>query len=325
MITIPEIIIYKGLDTLMQFYNDDYKNANQVYVFGYVNLSSGFDWAAKNQNCYINDKLVTITATTTNLLTTVIELNKSLVNAGLKTVEFFPIQDTYIGLRTISKSSSDQTLLLVEGNGLLETLCIEVGEYKGSKTKQDTYLFNLFSSLTFDRYNYLDEIAQLLDNTYNINKSSDLKKRIISIKTDFNPNPENRMPLIIISLTSEQQDDNLVTRGLKTTESSTVNLRQRKIEANYKLSIISDSKNETILLYNFIKSIIESNTAFFNYAGLLNISVKGGDVLSEIEMPNFFTQVISLSFSYLNEIPEFINKENILQNLYFKGYFYVSF
>ena len=322
MLIIPDILLAQNIELLLKYVYNDYRNINQAVVYGFKDLSAGFDWLTTPQTATINTKLVTINVLTSTIDETIIELNKSLKVATLTDLEFFEVSSKYVCLRTISTKSTTQTLILVEGTGLLKTLLIDIGIYTGQTTKENTILYNYFETLNYDRYNYTDELYKILDNTFSKSIGNQQTRKIV-IKNSFNPNQDLRPPMIIISMGAESTQDSMITGELINTSTAITRLKQRKYNANYKISIISDSKNEVILLYNFLKSLIEANLQTFAYLGIINMSIAGGDTLVEIEIPNMFTNVIDLNFVYVNEIPISIDTTKVFTDLFFKGTFVI--
>lgn len=312
MLLIPEILLKQHTELLMLFYYNNYKNSNQANADGYNDMTQGFD--GTTQTSTINGVTITIFNSTSDLESSVISLNNALSVAGLTNMEFYEVVNT-ISLRTIANSTSLQTLILVD-QGLFSTLGIEAGTYTGQSSKENTYLYQLFGSLEYDKYIYLNEIYLLLENTF-LKTTAKNSLRKISIRTDYNPNLDLRPPVIIFSLSNEE-NQSLIDRGNETNVNGSIIVRNRLVKCDYKLSIISDNKNDCILLYNFLKALFEANSASFAYIGILNISVSGGNSNIEIEMPNMFTYVLNLTFDYQTQIPVNIDTDFTFKNIYFK-------
>ena len=316
MIIIPELITRKILITLIEFYYNNYKTINQAKVEGFVNLVNGFNFSLFPQSMRINGTEILMNTNCTTLKIIVDTLNALLVSNNIKDCLFYSLSDKFVCLKTVSKKVDVQSLQIqnpVTGVSLLNTLGFREQIYLGFDHTY-TYLYKIFENLQYDNYNFLNEIVNVLNNTFDKVQNKDARK--LRFWTDWNINPDKKPPFVTITLADDSSDQNMLGRTNTSTIGDTTETRTRTFTASLKFTIVSNNKNETVLLYHFLKCIIEANTSYFNYNEIKNvIVVGGGDTLSELDAPDMFSTMLTMKFTYANKVPTIIDKSAPVESL----------
>lgn len=112
-------------------------NSSVISVLGTQNLSGGFGWGVTPETFTINVNgagvlTVTLDTLTTDVATTIIEIDAQLATAGVTGVEAYG-SGNFVGIRTTS-ANPNQSIVLAEGTGALARLGITAGTYQNPST-----------------------------------------------------------------------------------------------------------------------------------------------------------------------------------------------
>lgn len=121
-------------------------NSEVISVLGNANLSGGFDWGTTNETFTINVNgagvlTVTLDTLTTDVATTITEIDTQLATAGVTGVEAYG-SGNFVGIRTTS-AVPNQTIVLAEGTGALARLGLAAGSY-GNPSSAVSVHFTVF-------------------------------------------------------------------------------------------------------------------------------------------------------------------------------------
>lgn len=162
-----DIIVQMGTEAV------DYSGDQPAQVVGNIDMSSGYDWATTPQDFRIDvnntgEFTINLTVLTTDLTTTISEINNAISNAGVVGVEAFSSNNMYVGIRTTTKGS-DQILKLLNGtNNALNTLGITSDEYYGTDGTNLGTTFDLGIDLASTGTNFLVYLnGALMENATN--------------------------------------------------------------------------------------------------------------------------------------------------------------
>ena len=199
------------------------------------------------------------------------------------------------------------------------------GNYK--QTEQDgdvtqSLLYQIFNQLRLERYGFFNQAVQLI-----ITEPENPKH--IKVSTAYDRNSQ-QYPSIHISLPSESSQTNQDTLGIGegdfdpilddiNSPSTYRKVFTRHYHATYHIIIVSDNKNEIILLYHFLKACLIASTDHFELSCLYNLKFGGQDLRFDPSIPpGIFMRAISMDFDYESQFPDFIATQitnNCLINL----------
>ena len=136
----------------------DYNGDDVAIHIGTADLSTGYDWSTTNEtfNISVNGgstTTVTLDTATTDVVTTVTEVNNALGAASVSGVEAFA-DGNNIGIRT-TIAGGDQSFVLSSGTGALTTLGWSTGTYTGSDGTNLGTVFDLGVDLATDGTNMM--------------------------------------------------------------------------------------------------------------------------------------------------------------------------
>lgn len=109
---------------------DTGSSASAASHTGSTDLSGGYDWGETPQEFTLDGTTVTLDTATSDVATTVTEINDALSTAGVSGVEAFADGDN-VGIRTTATGSAE-SFTLTEGDGALSTLGMTAGTYTGA-------------------------------------------------------------------------------------------------------------------------------------------------------------------------------------------------
>lgn len=82
----------------------------------------------------------------------------------------------------------------------------------------------------------------------------------------------------------------------------------RSFKARYNIVILSDNRNEAVMLYHLVKAGIISMNEHMDASGLKNLKISGSDVMFNTKIPDgIFTKTITLDFYYDINVPDMHN------------------
>jgi hypothetical protein len=173
-------------------------------------------------------------------------------------------------------------------------------------------LYILFDALQLERYGMFDNAVQLI-----ITTPESPKHLFCKLSYDMNssvyPSVHITMPAEsdsrnVIGIGEGNQDEIIIDNG----ESEDVGRFQyrrqfiRRFNTSYQIVVMSDNKNEVILLYHLFKALIIAAYEHLELSGLNNIRMSGGDVSYSPRVPDrTFVRHIALNFDYETASTEF--------------------
>lgn len=322
MVTISSIKIIESLEKLLKFYYLDYESRLNSYCYGYNStlFLNGFNWAINNESMVINSKTITADSSCADVDSIILHLNSKLKAQNLLNVEFFK-ESGNISLKTknINNKTEPLSLTISEGSGLVSRLHLDLTNIKqGTTDETNTLLYQIFGTTKYDNFTYLSAAVTLLSNTFT--KLADNKQSKIQFRLDYNQNINNKPPLVVITLASEEEVNvhDLSTIDNKTTLQGSVSVlnRLKRYTATYKLNIISDNRAQCDIVYNLLKSVIQGSTTLLEgLFGFKNISTGGGDALAEVDVPDMFNIVLTLKFNYDSKYPIMTDNRGLLSEV----------
>jgi hypothetical protein len=178
-------------------------------------------------------------------------------------------------------------------------------DFEENSQNQKSIIHNLFKGIKLSGIDFLESAVNIL-----ITKNDSDNPRKIDVNFGYNQERANR-PTIHILMPSEEE----VNQGLGENEGflnfdidqintddsgGFSNIKQNtSFSSSFTLLITSDNANETVLIYNFLKSMIFAMRFHFESKGFQNVKINGGDILfNEQFMPNIYTRNLNISFSY---------------------------
>jgi hypothetical protein len=293
---LPEVIIKKVLDQLIRQYYIEYRSTNQVNLYGTVNLQAGFNWNTQPQQLIINGITLDFIIQTNNVTEIVTYFNTLLATNLITTVRAYAYGNR-VGLITIATDGAVQTITITDSTAV-DTFGFVIGTFTGTLDKSKTRLYQIFEDISYDNYNWPEEVAKILIDTY------ETKKRPLKIYQHYNRIPYAGSLNIVISFTNERQGQkNIGVHEEKYINPGLVNMAFDKYEATYLLHIVSDSYNEVVTIYTFLKAIIRANYHIFSFNGLDDFRLSGGNPRVETVMPDLFDWGLEITFDYHYKVP----------------------
>lgn len=169
----------------------------------------------------------------------------------------------------------------------------------GGGTDGDTMLGIIFKALpSVERFNAYDTAVKLIITT-------EENPKHLFCKLSYDPN-SSKYPSVHITMPSESDQNNVLGIGEgnedELFDSITNTWRPqyiRSFNTTYQVVIMSDNKNEVIILYHFFKSLLISLYDHLHQKGLNNIRMSGGDISYSPNVPDrTFIRNIGLNFLY---------------------------
>lgn len=185
-------------------------------------------------------------------------------------------------------------------------------------TIQESFLYLLLNSLGIGRYNLIKNAVEIFGTT------PEHPKHIDKVKLSYDHN-SSKSPAVFVTLPSENDRNNSLQVGSGDQEplyigsdSEDDQYREqymRRYFATYQVVIICENRNEMIVLYHVIKSLLTASIGHLTIEGLQNIKLGGQDLrLSPVVSDKLFTRAITISFEYEQVIPSLFIK-NIFRTI----------
>lgn len=174
---------------------------------------------------------------------------------------------------------------------------------RGQENRSLLYL--LFNSLSLGRYDYYENVKQLI-----ITTPEDPKHLDVSLSYDKNIAKVNH---VFVTLPSENEKNNSLAIGAGNYEELTYNNTEgdtqrtqysRRYSSTYYVVIICENRNEMIVLYNLFMAIIINCINHFDLEGLENLKTGGQDLRFQSIPDGIFQRAITLNFEFERVIPE---------------------
>lgn len=207
-------------------------------------------------------------------------------------------------------------------NSILDFIRSNYSEAQQNGDVTQSLLYQIFNQLRLERYGFFSQAIELII-------TSPDNPRHIKVSTAYDSNSQ-QYPSVHISLPSESSQVNQDTLGigegdfdpvLNDLDSPTTYRKvfTRHYHATYHIVIVSDNKNEIILLYHFLKACLIASTNHFEFSCLYNLKFGGQDLRLDSSIPpGIFMRAISMDFDYESQFPDFISTQitnNCLINL----------
>jgi hypothetical protein len=207
------------------------------------------------------------------------------------------------------------SLVLIPEIVLLDTinraLKIIRKDYNDQTDKTKTWLSIMFQGLTFDGYNYYDQIVSILITTpksprhfqgdlmFN-NKKESVPSFHIALASESPNGDGDSLGL------SEQSDQDIIYDGNIDEEDSTQNtptqireVYKRRTQTNYNIVITSDNSQEVVVLYHVMKAIFIASVTHLSLKGIQNITFGGQDIQPYREVtPSLYMRSLNLGVQY---------------------------
>lgn len=196
-------------------------------------------------------------------------------------------------------------------------------DYNASVTNgqvERSMLSLLFDDLSLGKYIVLDNIVNLIVTTPE-------NPRHIIAQLSYPSNVTQNTPSIYITLPGENERNNSVSIGEgdypeytfdNTPDGLADEYRKqfsRRFQTTYQIIIVSENKNEVVVLYNLLQCMIIASMNHFMLSGLENPSIGGQDVsLNNTITGGLFFRAITLNFEYEKVTPELVI-QNIIRNI----------
>jgi hypothetical protein len=181
-------------------------------------------------------------------------------------------------------------------------------------TEERSLLYILFYSLTLGRYGLYDNVKQMLITTPSDPKHID----VVTLSYDQNT---SKVPALYLTLPSEstgrgnslgigQGDyDEVVFNNDYPEQDERRALFNRRYNCTYQLVIVSDNRNEAMVLYHLFKNMLVTCTNHLALSGIENLRIGGQDLNIQTSLPDkVFLKAITLNFEYEQQVPEMIVK-----------------
>lgn len=186
-----------------------------------------------------------------------------------------------------------------------------------ANTESRSLLYTLFHALTLDKYDVYDNIKKIIITT------PENPKHIDYVTLSFDQN-SNKTPHLYLTLPSEstinnslgigEGDQNELVYDNFPQQSEYRKQFNRRYLTTYYLVIVSENRNENLILYHLFKNLLVSCTNHLHLSGLQNLKIGGQDLKINTGIPDkIFMKAITLSFEYEQQVPELVVK-----NIYHK-------
>lgn len=198
-------------------------------------------------------------------------------------------------------------------NSILDFIRTNYRENQSNGDTTQSLLYKIFNQLRLERYLFFEQAVELLIT------NPDNPSHIV-VSTSYDPNRQE-YPSVHISLPSESSQSGQDTIGIGegdfepilndvNTPTSYRKVFTRHYHATYHIVIVSDNKNEIILLYHFFKALLISSTDHFELSFLYNLKFGGQDLRFDPSVPpGVFMRAISMDFDYESQFPDIIVTE----------------
>lgn len=200
-----------------------------------------------------------------------------------------------------------EIVLQKEITRLLEEVKKDYNDYGNSSA-----LVGFFGDSEIDNFNFAREAVDIFT-------ARDGTNQKLQVYIGFNLNRTDASPAIHILLPSEQGGD-LDALGVQTPhgmgseflEDNSVytDVRQdfsRSFSCEYNLMITSQSPNQTVLVYHFLRAMLIATQQNLEAEGLVNIKFSGQDVtlMEEFMPPHIFSRALRIHFDYVANAKSF--------------------
>ncbi len=206
-------------------------------------------------------------------------------------------------------------------NNGLKAIRTDYNSAVAAGNEQNSILYLMYNCLALGKYIVYDNLKNLI-----INTTED--PRFIDVKLSYDH--DSQKPISVhISLPSESDKNNSLSIGQGDNEEQSYDANNdglpetnraifsRRFQSTYHVVIVSDNKNEVIVLYSLFKMLIIASINHLELSGLQNIKLGGGDVrLNEGQPERRFIRPITISFEYETVAPELIINAIISQFTY---------
>jgi len=193
-------------------------------------------------------------------------------------------------------------------NAFLSLLRKDYNDNQTNNTPQRSLLYLLYNGLNLGKYDLYANIVQIINTTPQSPKH-------IEAQLSYDPNNQKTVPIIWVTLPSENQQNNSLGVGEGNQSETLLNnepqqdtykkLYNYRWATTYQVVIGSENKNETLVLYHLIKDMMVAAIGHFDSNGISNLKIGGGEIRMQYIIPDkIFTRAITLNFEYEQVIPE---------------------
>ena len=203
-------------------------------------------------------------------------------------------------------------IILVDTLNLgLDALREDYNNHLVDDTTNESWLYLLTNSLSVGRYNLYKNAVEVLITDPEHPKHFDVK-----LSYDHN---SAKSPAVFVTLPAENDRNNSLQVGEGDQEpllightdeedaDQYVPQYKRRYFTTYHIVIVSDNRNEMLVLYHIFKSILTACIGHLTQEGLENIKLGGQDLrLNGLIPDKLFTRGITISFEYEQTIPSFV-------------------
>lgn len=197
-------------------------------------------------------------------------------------------------------------------NKLLNTIRSDYRANITSSTEDQSILYTLFFSLELGDYKLYENVKKIIITT------REDPKHIDSATLSFDLN-SNKSPHIYITLPSESTVNNSLGIGQGDQDEIIISNPDgqdqyrgqfnRRYLCTYQVVIVSENRNEALVLYHLFKNLLVAATNHLHLKGLQNLKIGGQDIiLRDIPVDRNYRKAITLTFEYEQQIPDFLVK-----------------
>ncbi len=185
-------------------------------------------------------------------------------------------------------------------------------DYNGSPDKTETLLYNIFSGVNMDDYNFFDQAVSLI-------MADATKPRHVQTRLMFDVDRVS-VPTIHITMPSEEPIDNSVGFDPDISDNGMLTY-SRRYRSVYGVIITSDNKLEVMILYYMLQSLMICLVDTLILSGLENPVIRGADIklMTDVAPQGLATKSLSIEVTYDKTVK--VGSEMLVQirNLVFKG------
>lgn len=193
-----------------------------------------------------------------------------------------------------------------------------------ANTEDQSLLYLLFNGLNLGKYDLYANVKTLLITTAETNP------KVLEAKLSYDHNAQTITPAIYVSLPAENDKNNSMGFGvgdegellIENDAPSQDEYREqytRRWGTTYYIVIISDNRNEMLVLYNLVKALLITCHNHLHGQGLHNLKIGGQDLNITPQTDRLFKRAITLNFEYEQTIPELVVKAIYRKiNLYYQ-------
>lgn len=203
-------------------------------------------------------------------------------------------------------------------NTFLEALRTDYRNREIDGQIERSMLYLLFNGLSLGQYDLFANVKKIIVTTPENPKH-------IECKVSFDHN-SSKSPAIWVTLPSESEKNNSLSIGEGNNDvltfDNTLDNEQdeyrkqfsRRFLTSYYIVIICENRNEMLVLYHLMQSMIITCINHFALEGLENLKIGGQDLQMNTVPDRLFKRAITVSFEYEKVVPEFLVK-NIYRTL----------